>query len=374
MNNQRMIRILRWLILAAVTASVTAAAWAHQVYGGAKAASIHALCPFGGLESLYAFVMGGNMISKIFTGTMLLFAITVVLALVFRRSFCGLLCPFGALQELFAAVGKKLLGRRLEMPYSIDRPLRYLKYGVLLLTVGYAWKTAGLWMAPYDPWAAYGHLFSNDLAGSFAAAVEEMPIGLGLLAVTVVGSLLYDRFFCKYLCPMGAFYGLLGKISTYRVVREPDVCVNCGACSRVCPVNIDVQHGTEVRSAECLDCQLCTLQCPKAGALSHRIGKKNLKPFMALLLVMALFWGSVVVLQASGLYELLPEKPAAGTIIPLEEVKGYMTLKEASEATGMELGALYEKMGIPKSVPPETMLKEVGGLVEGFDLHKAKGE
>ncbi|MCK7508909.1 MAG: 4Fe-4S binding protein [Desulfobacterales bacterium] len=82
------------------------------------------------------------------------FFITLVLAVLFRKSFCGLLCPFGAIREFFGLLGKKIFRRNFAVPHTLDRPLRYWKYLVLVITVSFAWKTAGLWMAPYDPWAA----------------------------------------------------------------------------------------------------------------------------------------------------------------------------------------------------------------------------
>ncbi|GEA30585.1 4Fe-4S binding protein [Clostridium diolis] len=65
------------------------------------------MCPYGGLESLYNLIFGGTFIDKIFSGTIIIFVITLIIALIFRRSFCGLICPFGALQEFFGVIGKK---------------------------------------------------------------------------------------------------------------------------------------------------------------------------------------------------------------------------------------------------------------------------
>ena len=86
------------------------------------------------------------------------------------------------------------------MPKNIDKVLRKLKYVVLIITVFFAWKNAGLWVAKYDPWSAYGHL-PEGLTNVWL----ESSIGLIKLIVTIIGSMVYDRFFCKYLCPNGAY-------------------------------------------------------------------------------------------------------------------------------------------------------------------------
>jgi len=252
LKNNKVVMYLRWSLLALFTVLITVSAYLHIANGGGKSPSIHALCPFGGLESLYQIFTTGSFVSKIFAGTMILFVITLVVAILFRRSFCGLICPFGAIQEFFGKIGQKIFKKKFIMPSQIDKPLRYLKYIILLVTVFYAWKTAGLWMSPYDPWSAYAHM-SEGLESIW----EESAVGLIILLVTILGSLLYDRFFCKYLCPMGALYGIVGKISPFKVVRDENDCISCGKCSKVCPMNIDVQNAKEVKSAECINCQTC---------------------------------------------------------------------------------------------------------------------
>lgn len=367
MKNNKLISYLRWGLLAIFVVLVSIAAYLHQVLGAGKAPSIHALCPFGGLESLYQVFTTGSFISKIFTGTMTLFVITLIVAILFRRSFCGIICPFGAIQEFFAELGQKTFKRKWTIPSTIDKPLRYLKYVVLVVTVFYAWKTAGLWMTPYDPWSAYGHLPEG-----LESVWKESAVGLIILGITVLGSLIYDRFFCKYLCPMGALYGIIGKISPFKVVRNENFCIDCGKCNKVCPVNIDVQHNLNVTSAECINCQLCVLNCPKEGALDNKAGSKLFKPLTVIALVMVVFFGSIFASQAVGIYELTPTALKTGESINYDEVKGYMSIKEAAESTKTELKVFYEIFKIPENVPETTKMKEISKVSAGYDFDNAK--
>lgn len=367
MKTNKIIMFLRWGLMTLFVILVSIAAYLHQVLGGGRSPSIHALCPFGGLESLYELFNTGNYIGKIFLGTIILFAITLVLTILFRRSFCGLICPFGAIQEFFAMLGHKPFRRKKVMPPNLDKPLRYLKYIIFFVTIAYAWKTAGLWMAPYDPWSAYAHL-PEGIANVWA----ESSIGLILLLITLLGSLLYDRFFCKYLCPMGAFYGLLGKLSPFKVVRNKNICVNCGICSKYCPMNIDVQHSLKVTSAECINCQLCVLKCPKEGALANMEGNNVLKPLNVIFLVMAIFFGSIFTAQAAGVYNLTPRPLKTGESIPYQDVKGYMSIKEASESTKTELKKFYKTFKIPETVPSTTKMKEISSISPGYEFDSIK--
>jgi ferredoxin len=367
LKKNKMIEYLRWSLLALFVVLVSIAAYLHQVLGGAKAPSIHALCPFGGLESLYTLFTTGGFIEKIFSGTLILFAITLIIALIFRRSFCGLICPFGAIQEFFGEIGQRVFKKKFIMPEKIDKPLRYLKYVILAITVFYAWKTAGLWMAPYDPWSAYSHLPEG-----ISSVWSESAIGLILLIITVVGSLIYDRFFCKYICPVGAFYAIVGKVSPYRVVRDEIKCIDCGICSKKCPVNIDVQHLKEVKSTECLSCQTCVLNCPKEGALKLMHGKRTISPLITIIIVMVLFFGSIFAFQAAGIYKLTPDALKTGESINYDEIKGYMSIEEAAVATKTELKDFYSKFKIPENVPKDTKMKEIQNLSPGYDFDGVK--
>jgi polyferredoxin len=203
----------RLLILAVIVVFISDEAYMHQVKGGGPdgSPSIHALCPYGGLESLYTVFTSGTFIDKIYSGTLVLFLVSVITALFFRRGFCGWICPLGGLQEFIARLGRKIMGRQLVMPIKVDKILRYLKYVVLVVTAVFAWKTATMWMSPYDPWAAYGHLGEG-----LPAVWKEFSIGFIILIVTFIGSFFYDRFFCKYLCPMGGFLGLISKLSPFK--------------------------------------------------------------------------------------------------------------------------------------------------------------
>lgn len=367
MKNNKAFKLLRYILLTAFLAIITTEAYLHQLLGGGKAPSIHALCPYGALESLYSMIFSGTPVQKIFSGTFILFIITLLIALIFRRSFCGLICPFGTIQEFFGILGKKIFRKRFIIPSKIDRPLRYTKYITLIITILLAWETSGLWMDSYDPWAAYGHIFAG-----VTALTSEYMIGSIILIVTLIGSLLYDRFFCKYLCPMGAFYGLISKISPSKIIRNEDNCINCGLCSKNCPVNIKVSEVKEVTSAECINCQSCVTVCPKNNAIEFKLRNKSVKPISILVLVVLLFFGGIGTTKLIGIYQTTPAKITSETKITAEEIKGYMTLQELSLGLKMNLNDLYKKLNIPSSVSKDTKLKDIKNYVPGFEVENAR--
>jgi len=365
MKNNKFLKNLRYILLAIFLIHITVEAYLHQLLGGGEAPSIHALCPYGALESLYSLSFGGIFIGKIFSGTLIILIITLLIALIFRRSFCGLICPFGALQEFFGLIGKKIFKKRFIMPSKIDKPLRYLKYIILILTLTFAWQTAGLWVDQYDPWAAYGHI-----SAGITSLTEEYLIGFIILIVTIVGSLLYDRFFCKYLCPMGALYGLISKVSPSKITRNEDTCIDCGLCNKNCPVNIKVSELKEIKSAECINCQLCILSCPKNNTLEVKIKNKSIKPVFVLVFVFLLFFGGIGITKLIGVYEVTPAPITSETKITTEEIKGYMTIQDVSNGLKIDLNEMYKKLDLPTSIPKDTKLKDIKNTIPDFEVEE----
>ena len=87
---------------------------------------------------------------------------------------------------------------------------------------------------------------------------------LVLIAVLALCAVVH-RPFCKYLCPLGAFYALFNRFSFYQLCLDGDKCVRCGQCERACPMDVEVTKN--IRSPECIRCGRCKAVCP-TGAIS----------------------------------------------------------------------------------------------------------
>lgn len=277
------------------------------------------------------------------------------MALLFRRSFCGQICPLGFLQELFGGLGRKIFHRTFEMPAVLDRPARYLKYIVLVVFVGMAWTAADLSVRPYDPWAAWQHLTSAEV-------LTDVSIGLVVLGVALVGSMVYDRFFCKYLCPMGAFLGIFSKVSLFKVRRTAETCIDCRACDTACPMDIPVSEVETVESSECISCGECTTACPVKDTLSTQTrGGRRLSPLAATGVIVAGFAVIVGVATATGDFRWSApsftesaKTAAEGEGAPVAEfdtalIKGSSVLSEVMDAAGVSADEVEQVFGVPAS-------------------------
>jgi polyferredoxin len=341
---QRAFRGARLAVLVASLVVATAAAILHQKLGATKPVGVDALCPFGGIESAITLVLTGTLIQRVAWTSFAVLAASLIMALVFRRVFCGKICAFGALQELFARLGKLLFRRRLTVPKAIDRPARYLKYLVLLGIVIWSAITAQLVIRPYDPWAAWNHILSVELFAEFL-------IGFIILVVSLVGSVLYDRFFCKYLCPMGGFLGLINRLGWFRIRRNEATCTHCMACDKACPVNIKVEAVAQVQNAECIACNLCVAACPVKDTLfvgGPRKGK--IHPFAVLGITVAIF--AAVVVGSSFIPGVEWTQKSITQVVEEtksfnpDDIKGSDTFKAVADLAGIPREAFLEEFGI----------------------------
>ncbi|GAI30879.1 unnamed protein product, partial [marine sediment metagenome] len=160
----------------------------------------------GGIATLYKVVADGTFIHRTRPSAIILLLGTVVLALAFRRAFCGWICPLGAMQELFATLGRRLHWRRPTHDNKIDGSLRWVKYLLLFVILFFTYRTGELVFSPYDPWASYAHLTAG-----WGEIAEEFLIGTIILVAALLGSMFIDRPFCRYLCPLGALLGVISK-------------------------------------------------------------------------------------------------------------------------------------------------------------------
>ena len=229
-------------------------------------------CPIGAMQA----VISGNKLNFSYY----VFGILLLFGVLLGRLICGFLCPFGWIQQLL----HKLPGKKLRVPGRIDRPARYIKYGVLALFVlalpAFLVDGFGLGAPYFCKWICP----AGTLEGGIPLVLtnESLRSGLGflfwwkigLLALTILSSVLIYRPFCKYICPLGAFYALFNRVSLTRMELDDGSCVACGRCERACPMQVQVLKN--INSAECIRCGRCAQACP-TGAIELRFGKIRLK-------------------------------------------------------------------------------------------------
>lgn len=215
-----------------------------------------------------AFVEGRFSFSGLFQQILLVLVVFLVTAL-WGRFFCGFLCSFGMLQELLFFFSKQTLFKKARVPGRFDVVMKYLKYGILVFIIAGVWILALPVDSSWSPWGVFGMLVSGNLS----VVSRAIPTaGFVLLLAIAAGSLLVERFFCRYLCPLGALFAMTSGKRLYKVRRRGDTCTNCGLCTRTCSVGIRIPEKDAVVSGECIQCMQCLAVCPKESLSANPAG------------------------------------------------------------------------------------------------------
>ncbi len=226
--------------------------------------AVAGLLPVGHFTSFFAWVKGGGWDVMLPAGLVIILG-AIATSLLFKRGFCGWICPLGTVWESAALIGRRLLGgHNLRLPRWLDiagRAFRYLIASlilVFLLAVPLA-EAVGFREYPYM-WIA-----DVKIVQGFAN-----PVFVVVFLFAFVLSMMLGPVWCRWLCPLGGWYSLLGMASPCIVRRDEGACIHCHRCNEVCHAFVDVESADGVRAAECDGCMDCVKVCPAEECLQAR--------------------------------------------------------------------------------------------------------
>ena len=212
-------------------------------------------------------LLGGNL--PIFRPNLawyLLAAVTLVSTILWGRVYCGRICAFGAFTQLVDAVVPDRF--KWNVPRALEMRAAWIKFGILGGALAYFLVTKNPLIYPYiEPFWMFGlHL--------------RTPVLLAMLGSLLVASIFVRNLYCRFLCPLGAFLGVLSNLTVFRIKRWSE-CNTCKICQKACEWGaID---GPKILKTECVRCDDCerlyddTKKCPhhlilirKADILARR--------------------------------------------------------------------------------------------------------
>jgi polyferredoxin len=225
-------------------------------------------CPLGAIQQLLLGVRFSIETGSYYLGSYVFGTIGIIASLTGRFT-CGWLCPFGLLQEILYKIPT-------HRKFQVAPFLRYIKYFMLLcfvilfpLIMTDQWGMGKPWFCKFvcpagtleagipmiilqpDLRATLGFLFYNKLFWMFSF---------------LIWSIYSSRPFCKTTCPLGAFYGIFNRISIFQLHLNRQKCTDCGACRKVCPM--DIQFNKQINSPECILCLRCMTEACHYDAIS----------------------------------------------------------------------------------------------------------
>jgi len=229
--------------------------------------------------------------------------VTIVVTILFGRVFCGWVCPLGTLNNFVGSIRKKrpvgmyenwyrvkyyiliaILASALFtlQPVGIMDPLSFLirSFSISVYPVfNYGVRSVFDTLYSANPFGITGlsepvYSVMKKTVLSFEQSFYNQSVFIGTIFFLVLGlNFIEKRFWCKYLCPLGAFLGILSRFSLLkRSVSEG--CTSCGACATACQGNAQPDAREHWRDAECLVCRNCDDICPQNAVSFGFIGKK----------------------------------------------------------------------------------------------------
>jgi polyferredoxin len=221
--------------------------------------------PISALISFKYWLYTG-IINNIHPSGLFIFLAVVTMSLFLKKAFCSWLCPIGTLSESLWMLGQKLFKQNITVTKWLDYLLRSLKYLLAFFFIYAVWQMdipslKNFIYSPYNKVADIKmYLFFANIS-SFA---------LWTIILLIVFSIVIKNFWCRYLCPYGAFLGALSWLSPFKITRNKSSCIDCELCTEACPANIKVHKAGRVRSDECSGCHACVAVCPVKNTLDMR--------------------------------------------------------------------------------------------------------
>ena len=176
-----------------------------------------------------------------------------VYGMLFGRVFCGWACPFGALHDLLTGGFRRKIKAR---------PYWYVKYAFLFLVIVLAWFFLDTVFCKFCP--------SGSLFAAIPFRILHPGFGVGLffyihiltLILTIALALVTSRFWCRYICPLGAIAGAFNKLSFLTIELNEKKCKECNLCLELCPMGISKLDDVG-NSTDCILCGRCIEECPE---------------------------------------------------------------------------------------------------------------
>ena len=323
--------LLQWGTLAALVFFLSGLA--AKLFPKMHAVDPERLCPFGGLQALATFFQRGSLPCSMSSLQIMMGIALAAAVILFSKLFCAYLCPVGTVEDLLIRARKGLRIKTVRVNAVLDKILRIVKYALLFWIVYMTVSSSELFCKKLDPYYAVATGFKGEITLWMSVVTVSIVILLGLFI---------DRFWCKYVCPLGAvsntlkfwvwlvglalvgwglnllglhfsWVWLLGafclagyvleildgrpKLQALRILKDEETCTHCGRCNQACPYGIDVCHSAgSVDHVDCTLCGECVASCHvnalRVGVCPSKAGKRRnwarfIPALLAVLLVAA---------------------------------------------------------------------------------------
>ncbi|MCJ7687911.1 MAG: 4Fe-4S binding protein, partial [Clostridiaceae bacterium] len=209
---------------------------------------------------------------------------TLLITILLGRFFCGWMCAFGTFNDFIYMISKNVFKVKFKMNAKVDSILKYFKYVILLFIVYFMWTVGSKLFDNSSPWDAFAQI------PQFSQAVPDYALGFLILVFIIIGAIFIERFFCRYLCPLGAVFAITSKMRLFKIDKPSAKCGECRICTKNCPMGIKLYKNEKVNNGECINCLRCTEVCPRKNAQAS-FGNTKINSTLASTVAVAAFVG-----------------------------------------------------------------------------------
>jgi uncharacterized protein with FMN-binding domain len=239
---------------------------------------------FSELKKIYQMIIDGNFHFMQAFPSLVEFVIVIILTALLGRFFCGWFCAFGTYNDWLHLISKNIFKINFKVNEKIDSILKYIKYIVLLMFIVISWTIGSNIFDGTSPWDAFAQITD------FSYVIFNLTIGFIILLLITIGAFFIERFFCRYLCPLGAVFTIVSKLSIFKINKPSDKCGKCRMCTNNCSMGLPLYNMDSVRGGECINCLTCLEVCPRKNT-SANIVNQDINPALASSVAIATFTG-----------------------------------------------------------------------------------
>jgi len=239
---------------------------------------------FSGFKSIYEMIIKGDFNFIQAFPNLIEFVTAIIITILLGRFFCGWICAFGTYNDLLHLLSKHVFKIDFKVNPKLDYVLKYIKYLILLLLIVVARTMGSSVLDTASPWDAFA------LITDFPQVLSDYTIGVLFLLLITIGAFFVERFFCRYLCPLGAVFNIFSRIGILKIKKPSDKCGKCRICTNNCSMGLELYKVESICGGDCINCFKCIETCPRNNTKVNVLGE-NINPEISSTLAIAAMVG-----------------------------------------------------------------------------------
>ncbi len=300
---------------------------------------IEIFCPIGGFYSIIMWLKTG-LIDHIHPAGMIFILAGSITSLFCMKGFCGWICPVGSFLDGLTFIREKIVGQNVpninmssKFKFILETFLSLIKFGVVIILVYLILRLPGQIMP-----IIYQRSVLPENISLYQFWIDmfygKHNLALGIIVGILILSCFIPRFWCRYLCPLGALYGILNVFSLLRIKKET-TCIDCKLCDEKCPMGLSVYASKLRNNTRCIACLNAMSECPNNSLYLSFLGSYKIKPIVYPLILLLLYLGIIgfAVKKDMWVSKLTP-RTYAKTFMQYGIVKPWMIKLLSEDATG----------------------------------------